>query len=477
MAPVKTVVVGKQAADNGAKPVSRIGGELGLTGLRHWGGRLDEEFLTELKYDKALKIYREMGDNDPTVGAAFNAITWLMRQVKWWVEGDEPDVVDERVELIESARVDMAHTWEDFVAECARGFLQYGWQLHECVYKVRTPENSKFPDGKIGWKRLPVRAQDTLHRWDFAPDGDVLAFIQRPAPDFKERRLPMDKLVLFRTDSIKNSPEGRSILRNAYRPWYYKKHLENIEGIGLERKLAGMPVVWGPARIFDDSATAAEVSIREYLEKVVTNIRKDEQYGVAMPLAYDENGNKLFDIQLLATGGESEVDTSKAIERYDLRILQLMLADFIQVGHGSTGSWALQDSKTELFAVAIGVFLDQIAAPLNQYAIPRLLELNGLSTEDAPQLKHGDIETPDLSILGSFLTSLNSAGLTLFPDMAAENKMREMIGLPTLTQEEWDDKQAEREAQQQAERDHEMQLTQRSQPNGTSPKPKEQSDA
>ena len=29
--------------------------------------------------------------------------------------------------------------------------------------------------------------------------------------------------LLFRTKSRKDNPEGRSILRNAYRPWYFKE--------------------------------------------------------------------------------------------------------------------------------------------------------------------------------------------------------------------------------------------------------------
>ncbi|WP_155274431.1 hypothetical protein [Piscirickettsia salmonis] len=45
---------------------------------------------------------------------------------------------------------------------------------------------------------------------------------------------------MFRTTSRKGNPEGRSILRNAYQPWYYKKNLESIESIGIERNLVGL---------------------------------------------------------------------------------------------------------------------------------------------------------------------------------------------------------------------------------------------
>ena len=225
MAPVKA---------NG-KPTNRVSQELGLTGLRQWYGRIDEEFLTELKWDKSVKIYREMADNDPTIGSLLNAITLLTRQVDWRFASDNEN--DPRVEFLDTCREDMVHSWDDFLAEVVRGVLTYGWQTHEIVYKIRQEGDSQYTDGLIGWKKMPVRAQDTLYRWDFSDSGELLAMIQRPAPDFKERRLPLDKLLLFRTESFKDNPEGRSVLRNAYRPWYFKKHLENIEGIGLERKI------------------------------------------------------------------------------------------------------------------------------------------------------------------------------------------------------------------------------------------------
>ena len=44
--------------------------EIGFSGLKRRGGVVYEEFLRQLEGDKALKIWREMGDNDPIVGAS-----------------------------------------------------------------------------------------------------------------------------------------------------------------------------------------------------------------------------------------------------------------------------------------------------------------------------------------------------------------------------------------------------------------------
>ncbi|MCE2604181.1 hypothetical protein LH384_34385, partial [Pseudomonas aeruginosa] len=58
-----------------------------------------------------------------------------------------------------------------------------------------------------------------------------------------------DRALHFVTKSRKNNPEGRSVLRGAYRAWYFKRRIQEIEGIGLERDLAGFPVLTAPERM------------------------------------------------------------------------------------------------------------------------------------------------------------------------------------------------------------------------------------
>ena len=68
-----------------------------------------------------------------------------------------------------------------------------------------------------------------------------------PPPSYNLYTIPIDKALLFRTKSRKDNPEGRSILRNAYRSWYFKRRIQEVEGIGIERDLAGLPVMYAPA--------------------------------------------------------------------------------------------------------------------------------------------------------------------------------------------------------------------------------------
>jgi hypothetical protein len=164
---------------------------------------------------------------------------------------------------------------------------------------------------------------------------------QVAAPDFQTRTIPIEKALLFRTESNRGNPEGYSLLRNAYRPWRMKTRIENIEGIGVERDLAGLPVAWVPPDYMDDNAPEAKKAVFEAMKTLATGIKRDEEEGVVMPTLYDEHGNKLFDLTLLSTGGQRQFDTNAIIGRYDQRILMSVMADFLMLGAEKVGSFAL----------------------------------------------------------------------------------------------------------------------------------------
>lgn len=413
--------------------------ELGVTGLEQIGGRIFEEFLPQLQGKRGIQVFKEMRDNDPIVGAMLFAIEMLIRQVEWRIEpGEENPAGVDKAEFVDSCFEDMSSTFDDTMSDIL-SMLPFGFSLLEEVYKIRSGETddptttSQHDDGRIGWKKLPIRAQETVERWIFDEEtSEAIAFVQVARPTFRPTTIPMSKLLLFRPMSNKANPEGRSMLRNAYRPWFFKKRIEEIEGIGIERDLAGLPTALVPPRLLSANATPDERNLLSQIELVLRNVRRDEKEGLIFPLARDDQGNMTYEFKLLSTGGRRQFDTVKIIDRYDRRIASTMLADFILLGQeGRTGSFALAESKTALFAVAIGAFLDSISQVFNRFAIPRLMRLNTFpeAVGGTPRMVHGDIESIDIGKLGDYVVKLQAAGLTL-TDEKTERFLRMSGGLP-----------------------------------------------
>jgi hypothetical protein len=415
--------------------------EAGSTGLRRTGGYIYEEFLPQLQGYRATQVFREMSDNDPVVGGIIFAIDKLVRQVKWRVQPASSSLEDRRnAKFLESCLGDMSNSWENTISEIL-SMLIYGFSIHEIVYKRRnggsgnpSESSSRYEDGLIGWRKLPIRAQDTRQEWIFDENGGIAGMVQSAPPDYTLRTIPIEKALLFRTTSAKNNPEGRSILRNAYRPWYFKRRIEEIEAIGVERDLAGFPVMYVDPEIMRTDASDAAKSIFGDYKDAVINIRRDQQEGMILPAIYDDKNNLLYRLELISAGGSRQFDTDRIITRYDQRIATSVLADFIMLGQSANGSYALSSDKTNLFAISLGCWMEIIESVFNEFAIPRLFEVNGFSTKKLPELKHGDIETPPLGELGNYIQVLAGAGVPLFPDDDLENHLRGLASLPEKRQ-------------------------------------------
>lgn len=417
--------------------------ELGVTGLKRSAGYVNEEFLPALRGRKAVQVYREMSENDPIVGALLFAVDRLLRQLEWRVEPASQKGEDKQAaEFLESCMEDMSHTWDEFISEVLT-MLPYGWSWHEVVYKKRVGpwekdprKRSRYSDGKIGWRKMPIRSQETMQRWIFDETGGVKGLIQLAPPKYSQTFLPIDRCLLFRVSTVKNNPEGRSFLRNAYRPWYYKKRLEEIEGIGVERDLAGLPVAKVPHDYLSAKKGTDKHKMVEAFRKMVRSVRRDEQEGVVIPAAYDQDTKQpIFDFQLLNSGGGRSFDTNSIIQRYEQRILMTVLADFIMVGHQGQGSYSLHTDKSGLFRASINSISQSIADVLNRYAVPRLFAVNGMRLEELPKFVPGDVDPPDLTQLSAFMGQMANAGVQWFPDPELEKFVRKAARLPELDEQ------------------------------------------
>ena len=448
------------AKRRGPKPANFT--EIGSTGLAVSHGIVQEEFLPALRGTKAVKVFREMRDNDPTVGAIMFAIEMLMRQVEWKIVATEEDpdqrkqpsdpvatpsqdqpsdvaqplppseqqdaARDPRAIFLGSCMNDMSDSWSSFMSEVL-SMLTYGWSWHEIVYKRRegatgnSSTDSKFDDGLIGWRKLPIRGQDSLVRWEFDDDGDIEGMVQA-SDSGGYITIPLSRSLLFRTQILKDNPEGRSALRNSYRPWYFKKKIEEIEGIGLERDLAGLPMMTAPEGLdLWNNADPLAVTQLQLAEDLVRSIRRDEQEGILKPFGWE--------LELLSSGGRRVFDTNQIISRYDQRIAMTVLADFIQLGHSNRfGSFALSKSKTSLFNTALNGWMNMIRDVLNQHAIPQLLALNGMSLENHPRLDHEEVNVPDIEAIGTYLKNLSASGMALFPNPVLEESVLRAARLP-----------------------------------------------
>lgn len=383
--------------------------EMGTTGLKRFGGEVQEEFDPNLRGIRGVRVFDEMRRNDPDIGAILFAILHVTLGSQWEVAAaseSQPDL--DAAEFIRQCLFeDMSHSWRDFVVD-AMTSNAFGWALFEVVYKQRlgvegdTP--SRFSDGRIGLRKLGLRGQETLARWVFDEHGGIQAMIQRGAPDFKEVVIPIAKALLIRTTSEKNNPEGISLLRNAYRPYYIKTNMEEIEVIGAERDMTGVLKIMLPANASEaDKAKAREMGERYHVD--------DQTYFLLQRFGAEPHLG--WDIDVIQTPGKKVVDTDKTITRCSTFIMRSVLAQFLTLGAaGRTGSFALANSQKDLWHLAVKGRLDTFADEINMYLIPKLFLLNAFpGITGLPKLNHSDPGELEMAELTPFLRVMGGLGL------------------------------------------------------------------
>ena len=437
--------------------------EVGQSGLRQYSGWVREEFLPQLQGRQAARVYREMLDNNATIGAMLFSITQTMRKIDWRVKpaNETPEALSE-AQFADSLRFDLSHTWEDFISE-ALSMLAYGFAPFEIVYKRRLgrqPDvssvaklastgqaedgteqaSSQFDDGRIGVRKLAIRGQDTVIKWFFGPNGAILGLTQQPFTGGLVD-IPIEKLLLFRPSSHKGNPEGRSILRNCYRSWYFLKRFEEEEAIFYER-MSGVPVMFIPQELMDaasaDPPDANALAQVQAYKRLVTNTKIGEQMGLLLPsntwpnAMGAQSSTRMFEFQLVTPQSRAAVDSDKVISRHRLDMLMTVLADFIALGHASHGTQSLAENKVDMFFQAIEGWINVIAAVLNRYLLPRVWALNALDPALMPEYIPDLAQRIDIIALGDFVLKLAQSGMQMFPDSDLENYLRNSAGLPDI---------------------------------------------
>jgi len=397
-------------------------GERGSTGLMRFSGQVMEAYISKLHWPSAYAIYDVMRRRDPTVGAMEHALILLARTASWYVEvGGQRTADDERAaEFVEQCIGDMSHTIEDAI-EDALGCVLLGWSWHELCYKRRQGARGKiasqYNDGLVGWRKWAPRRQSSYSHWEFDSAGGVEAMVQRAAPTYDEVSLPIGKALHFRGRRDGNSPEGKALLENLYEPWYFLKNLHVISGIGWQRTFVGLPVFE-----FEEKPDADDVAA---VQETGEALAVDEKQYVSVP-----KGIK-FRLEAAANSGAAALLEQMKYERR--MMFQTLLADFLDLGTGQTGSWALGSDKSQLFLMAVDGILDRMASVINRFGVSRLMEYNRLAfpgMTGQPQLAHKKVEKPGMGQLGAWLQQV---GQLLNWTEEDETWLRHRAGMPTAT--------------------------------------------
>ena len=380
--------------------------ELGNSGVQIFNGIITgEEYNFNLMGRNALKTWDEMRRSDAAIKMSLKVVKEPVKSLTWHVQpatNEEKDV--EIAEYISANFFDVLR-WKTTLHEILT-HLEFGFSVFEKVLAYG-PINGA---NRIFLERLAFRKQTSIAKWvagdekpgvsQYGKGGDIIS-------------IPLDKIVVFTHEQEGDNYEGMSILRPAYKHWYYKEKLYQIDAIGHERQSLGVVKIKHPKNAKPSQIEQAEVAAR--------NLRANEEASIREPDGWS--------LEFMDMKAKSLKDTEPSINHHNRQIVVNVLAGFMDLGSNSgSGSRSVGETQLKIFEYAIKFIADYIADTMNRYVVKELVDLNYNVTE-YPKLTAGEVSGESLTELANALKSLIDAG-AIEPTPEDEAYLRGIMGLP-----------------------------------------------
>lgn len=366
---------------------------------------LPEEYLPELQWPRSLTVYDRMRRSDGQVQAVLLALELPIRATRWFVKPASTDPRDIQIaEFVEENLFKGLRSPFDDVLRQALMLFPFGHAIAEIVYQVG-------PDGFLRWLDFAERPQKTIQL--FVPDENGnLAIVQQRLSN-RVVDLPAEKLLVFTHREEAGDPRGISVLRAAYKHWFIKDYVYKVMNIGIEQEYVGVPWAAVPNNLSDD--------LRAKLEDILTRLTQGQKAWFWLP--NDIALNRYQSVR-------DQLNVLPYVEHQDMLIARSVLAQFINLGQGDVGSYALSEDHSNIFLMTLDATARYIETVFNRRAIPALVSANW-NVDQFPELRHDPVGTRDGQQFVTALNTLINAGV-ISVDGELEAFMRDFLGLPEI---------------------------------------------
>jgi len=407
------------------KPVNspRLEDEMGESGTTMYNGFISgEEYNSDLTGTTKFTIYDKMRKGDASVATALKVVKLPLRSANWYVEpaSEEKEDVEIAKFIEHNLKKEMSITWDDFLRQ-ALLMLDYGVFIFEKVFTYVEYEGKQY----IGWKKFAPRHPRTVLKWAIKENNDGI--VQQKIGG-GEANIPMEKLLVFVNDKEGDNWEGISLLRTAYKHWFFKDIFEQIDAMAFERQGLGVPYCKVPK--------GANAKDKGNAKTLVKNLRANEKAHVVYPDGWE--------VGFLDMNSKSTRDPEKSIMHHQRSIVLNVLAQFLMLGSSDgSGSRALSEDHSALFFDSLQAVAKQILDVINKYAIKQLVDINFPELKRYPLLKVDDIGSIDKKAFSDMMETLVGEEL-IKSDDELENYIRKELDLPDVQEKDEEDEEIEK---------------------------------
>lgn len=362
-----------------------------------------DERVPELRDKQGIRTYYDMKRADGTVRGALRLVKTPVMAARWFVEPASDSQLDKNIaKFVEDNLIcgNVLNTTWSRVLEDALLMCEYGYMPMEKVYGIDS-------DGKIVLKKLAPRHPLDIQEWVYDDNGGPNGIVMDPteANGWDPIFIPIEKLVVFVLEQEAGDMRGISILRSAYKHYYYKDTLYKIDAIQKERHGIGVPIIKLPLGYTDTD--------KRYAEDMGRNLRTNERAHIAIP--------NNWEVEFAKLEGQP-VDCLPSIQHHNDQIMANILAPFYR-------DPSAKEDAMNMFYKGTRYIASTIADTFNRYVIKQLVDFN-YGRGKYPILRVRRIgENEDLRTWSFAFRNLVGTG-AIIPDDPTEAFLRSELDLP-----------------------------------------------
>lgn len=383
------------------------------------GGQIREVVPALGTRRQALQTYNEMSNNDASVDVSLRSAKIPVQGAEYFMEpfDDRPENLDIAefcsYNLLEGTSAPFLLVLEDILRMYEDGVsvLEPTYELREWAPRRSNANRRRYTMLKKLGYRPTLTIKEFLYDDNGGPTG-ITHLAVRADGKPEEVEIPIEKLVIFPFNKKGGNLEGKSLLRTAYKHWYYVNNLEKIDAIQKERHALGIPKAKLVPGYTDIDRAAAW--------KLVTELRTNEKAGMVLPPG--------FDIEFAKVEGQL-VDVLKSVEHHRSMIMLNVMVQFLLLGLLGGGGRATSGSHQNMFEKSLKYVANYICETINLHLVPKLVGFN-FDTDKFPKLRVRNVgEGKDIQMWASALANLASQHLITL-DLETEQWVRRQMDIP-----------------------------------------------
>lgn len=382
--------------------------ELGYSSPSPFTAWTREEWNPKLRDRQGLREYYRMKRADGVVRGALRLLKTPIQAGRWFIEPGSDSTRDKTIaDFVEDNFFNKLHvSWSRFLDD-ALLMCEYGHMPFEKVWS----DPSEEPDGKMRLRKLAPRHPLDVREWLYDANGGPDGVVMEPTEMtglVTGIFIPIEKLVIFSLEAEAGDLRGISVLRSAYKHYFYKDTLYKIDAIQKERHGIGVPIIKLPPGFNNSDKTLAD--------EIGRNLRTNEKSHIVIP--------PMWEIMFAKLEGQP-VDCMKSIDHHNMQIMANILAPFLEDS-------SVDPKSTDMFLKSTRYIALAICDILNRHVIPQLVDNNFVLGRDRkyPQLRVRRIgEWEDIRTMSFAFRNFVGAG-AIVPDDPLEDFLRREIDLP-----------------------------------------------